>query len=229
MRINRYLAGCGLGSRRACEQLVREGRVRVNGTPCTDLSTVIGESDLVTVRGRRVHPQRTVWIAINKPKGLVTTSRDEHGRKTVFSLLPPGYPQLHHVGRLDKDSEGLLLLTNDGELAAKLTHPRNHVEKEYLVGLDRDFDNAHASVFLRGVRIEGGVGKFKRVTSMGGKRVRVVLDQGMKRQIRLMFAVFGYRVTKLKRIRIGNLKLGTLPSGRFRELGAPEARRIAGH
>src|SRR6516165_4635970 len=142
MRLDRYFTLAGIGSRRRAEAFICDGRVRVNGKVCTDLSTQVARSDHVKVEGRPVRARELVYILLNKPRDFLTTRRDERSRKTIYELLPGKLPKLAHVGRLDKESEGLLLLTNDGELALRMTHPRFKLEKEYLVTLDRELEMA---------------------------------------------------------------------------------------
>ena len=151
MRLNRYLAAAGLGSRRACETIIIAGRVSINGRPCRELATTVSPGDSVKVDGRSVSVQENYYLLINKPVGYVSSASDELGRQTVFDLLPPGLPRLFHVGRLDRDSEGLLLLTNDGALAQKLTHPRHEVEKDYEVALNKEFNPADIARLIRAV------------------------------------------------------------------------------
>ena len=218
MRLNRFLAAAGLGSRRSCEDLIASGSVVINGSRVEKLATVVGGDDDVRVHGRIIRASRPVYVLFHKPRGFVVTKSDERGRRTVFDLLPPEFSTLFHVGRLDKESEGLLLLTNDGDLAQKLTHPSHEIEKEYEVTLDKSFDPAHSAKMIRGIFIEGGRGRFERVQILGPGRVRVVLRQGIKRQIRLMFYNLGYEVERLKRTRIGAIRDEKMPAGSFRHL-----------
>ncbi len=222
MRLNRHLATAGFGSRRACEELIREGRVTLNGRVCVELATVVAPGDQVSVGGRRAHVQQSLTLLAYKPRGLVCTASDEAGRPTVLSLLPRGLPRLFPVGRLDRESEGLLLLTNDGELALRLTHPRYKVEKEYEVRLDKPFDIAHAARLLKGFHIPGGRAKIESVTLLRPDRVRLVLRQGIKRQIRLMLYELGYEVKTLCRVRIGPLTDPRIRPGQWRELTGAE-------
>ena len=144
MRLNRFLAAAGIGSRRQCDELIAAGRVTINGQVCLNFSAQPSERDHVKVAGKLVHLERAMTIALHKPAGFVSTRSDPHTRDTIFDLLPPKFPRLFNIGRLDAQSEGLLLLTNDGDLAQQLTHPRFKIEKEYEVALDRPWDRALA-------------------------------------------------------------------------------------
>ncbi len=228
VRLNKYLASCGIGSRRACDELIATGRVDVNGAPCVKLATRVTETDSVRVDGKRVFPKEEVVVIFHKPRGYVCTRNDELGRETIYSLLPISLHALHHVGRLDTDSEGMLILTNDGDLSQQLMHPSKSVEKEYLVTSNQAFENAHLDQFLAGVFTEEGKLKAKRIERISARRLKVVLDHGAKRQIRVMFEALGYQVTKLLRVRIGNLWLGDLETGRWAVLNAKEVRMLLG-
>jgi 23S rRNA pseudouridine2605 synthase len=232
MRLNRFLASAGLGSRRACEEIIAAGRVSINGHTCETLATTVNPGDGVKVDGRPVQAQRLVYLMLNKPAGFLSTRTDPGQRDTVFDLLPPELPRLFHVGRLDQDSEGLLILTNDGDLSLRLTHPRYKVDKEYEVTLDRNFDMELAPHLLEGVFIpvEGeGFAPGQRIRAraagiyrLGAQKLKVVLRQGLKRQVRLMFAELGYEVRKLLRTRQGSLMLGRVRSGEWRYLTPQE-------
>jgi 23S rRNA pseudouridine2605 synthase len=228
MRLNRFLASAGLGSRRGCEELILAGRVTVNGETCLNLATQIQPTDAVKVNGRLVHAERMLYVLFHKPRGVVCTADDEQGRRTIFDMLPREWPRLFHVGRLDRDSEGLLILTNDGDLALRLTHPRYKIEKEYLVALDQPFDfEKHAEKMRRGFVIVGGRAQLEQITSDGRKVVRVVLRQGIKRQIRLMFYKLGYEVVRLMRTRIGPLREDRLAPGAWRFLTPREVAQLS--
>ncbi len=222
MRLNRFLAAAGLGSRRSVEEIIQAGRVRINGRAVTDLATQVGAEDSVKVGNRVVRAQQTIHAALHKPPGFICSAEDERGRRTIFELLPEKWPRVFHVGRLDRESEGLLLITNDGDIALRLTHPRYHVEKEYEVGLDKPFDPTHREKLLRGFHIEGGRAKVEQVTEVNPRLLTLVLRQGIKRQIRLMLYELGYEVVHLRRVRIGPVKLAHLRPGEWRLLTPKE-------
>ena len=161
-------------------------------------------------------------MALHKPAGFVSTRSDPHARDTIFDLLPPKFPRLFNIGRLDAQSEGLLLLTNDGNLAQQVTHPRFKIEKEYEVTLDRQWESVHAQKLLRGIFLDGQRAQMAQIHSIGPTRLRVVLRQGINQQIRRMFYAVGYEVKRLVRVRIGNLRLGDLSRGQWRLLSKSE-------
>lgn len=228
MRLNRYLAAAGVGSRRHCDELIAAGRVTINGRVVTDFSTQPAEGDHVKVGSKMVRAQHQLHIVLNKPAGFVSTRSDPNARDTIFDLLPAHLPRLFNVGRLDTQSEGLIILTNDGDLAQRLTHPRYKVEKEYEVTLDKPWDPQLAQKLLRGVMLDGKRARLERVFSPKPLLVRVVLKQGINRQIRRMFYEIGYDVVRLVRMRIGNLRLENLPRGHWRPLTAAELKSLEG-
>ncbi|MBJ7326645.1 MAG: rRNA pseudouridine synthase [Chthoniobacterales bacterium] len=222
MRLNRYLALCGLGSRRACEEIILRGGVRVNGRAVRELATVVQAGDTVFARGREVRPAAARYLVLHKPSGCLSSRQSQGGKPTVYDFLPREAASLPHVGRLDAESEGLLLLSNDGALAQAITHPSRHVEKEYEVIVDRPFDVKLVPKLLKGIYLEEGRAKAVHVQIEGANKLRVVLTQGINRQIRRMFAALDYKVKRLTRTRLGPLKLGRLPRGAWRELTARE-------
>ena len=226
LRLNKFLALCGVGSRRKCDELIQAGRVEINGSPCVNLGTRVSDSDHVRLDGKRVAPKESVVIALHKPRGFVCTRGDEHGRDTIYALLPGRLRTLHHVGRLDLDSEGLLILTNDGDLSQRLMHPSKSVEKEYLVTADQAFQTEHLEQFLAGIYSPEGKLKAKCIERLSPRRVRIVLDHGAKRQIRVMFEALGYKVVKLLRVRIGGLWLGDLAPGEWARLNPAEIAQL---
>ncbi len=218
IRINRYLAQCGFGSRRAVEQLVADGRVSINGQRCTDLAARISPGDVVEVGKRRAVPEPLRYLAFHKPRGVICSRSDERARRTIYDVLPAEFSKLDYIGRLDKDSEGLLLLSNDGDFAERLAHPRHEVEKEYVVTLDRAPESSAYDKLLRGTMIDGVRAKAVRAFARGGAQAGVVLTQGVKRQVRVMFSRLGYEVKSLKRVRIGPVTIARMAPGAVRPL-----------
>jgi 23S rRNA pseudouridine2605 synthase len=226
VRLNRFLSQCGLGSRRGSEQIILEGRVAINGKEIKDLSTLVADGDQVTVDGRPARPETGVVIALNKPRGYICSRSDEKDRMTIYALLPKPFQTLHHVGRLDKDSEGLLLLTNRGDLSHHLIHPSHGAEKEYEVIVDKPMDAAVMAKLVKGMLTEEGYAKAERTWMISEYRCHVVLKQGMKRQIRLMFYQLGFEVERLTRTRIGWLELKGLQKGGWKQLTTTEVERF---
>src|SRR6266571_3123147 len=224
MRLNRFLASAGVGSRRHCDELIATGRVAINGKVCTNFSAQPGPHDHVKVDGKLVHAAPVLTIMLHKPAGFVSTRKDQHARDTIFDLLPPKLSRLFNIGRLDAQSEGLLLLTNDGKLAQRLTHPRYKIDKEYEVTLDRAWDSALTPKLLDGISLDGQRAQISRLHFLTPTRLRVVLRQGINRQIRRMFDVVGFKVKRL--IRIGNLRLGDLSRGYWRKLNPREIKSL---
>lgn len=222
MRLNRFLASAGLGSRRGVEELITSGQVRLNGHVVTDLATKVGPDDAVKVGSRLIRSEQKITVLLNKPRGYLCTASDERDRKTIFELLPPNWSRVYHVGRLDKDSEGLLLVTNDGDLSLALTHPRYKIEKEYEVLLDKPFNPKDREKVLRGFHIMGGRAKAERLDILAPTHLRLTLTQGIKRQIRLMLYELGYEVERLARVRLGPLKIGEMRPGEWRLLTGKE-------
>ncbi|MBB5350069.1 23S rRNA pseudouridine2605 synthase [Haloferula luteola] len=224
IRLNKFLASCGVGSRRACDAQVQQGHVEINGKVCLNPAERVTLTDFVKVDGKRVQPKRTTTIAFNKPRGLVCSKDDELGRSTIFEALPVQLSHLNHVGRLDRDSEGLLILTNDGQLAQTLLHPSKDVEKEYLVTANQHLADEHLDQFLRGIFVEEGKVKLraKEIERLSPRRLRIVLTTGYKRQIRVMLEAMGYTVQRLVRVRIGSFHLNDMPPGAWVPLEAEE-------
>lgn len=218
MRLNRFLAAAGVGSRRYCDSLITAGRVTINGKVCTNFSAQPATRDHVKVNGKLVHVDPLVTIILHKPAGFVSTRKDVHARDTIFDLLPRKFSRLFSIGRLDAQTEGLILLTNDGKLAQRFTHPRYKIDKEYEATLDRAWDPALAPKLSKGIFLDGKRARIERLHSITPTRLRVVLRQGINRQIRRMFHEIGYGLKRLVRVRTGNLRLGDLPRGHWRPL-----------
>ena len=227
MRLNKFLASAGIASRRKCDQLIQEGLVSVNGKVVSELGTVINEKkDKVFYEGRQISlPSSFVYIKLNKPKGYACTAKDEKGRKTIYDLLPQG-ERLFSIGRLDYDTEGLIILTNDGDFANKVAHPRYSVDKEYHVTIEGQIKESELAVLRKGVVIDGERMPSAKVEflSSDGKTTKLsgVIDEGMNRQVRRMFEAIGKTIKLLKRVRIGNVKLGGVKRGDFRDLTTQE-------
>jgi pseudouridine synthase len=236
-RLQKVMAQAGVASRRACEELIRQGRVQVNGQVVTQLGTKVDPNrDQISVDGEPISgPVEKVYLILNKPPGYISTTDDPWGRPTVLDLIPH-QGRLYPVGRLDAESEGLLLLTNDGELTHRLTHPRYEHEKEYLALMKGHPKDAVLSQLRRGVDLEEGrtaPAKMSRVSRKEGREtppgttwLRIVVHEGRKRQIRRICAAVGHPVQRLIRVRMGPIELGDLSVGRHRPLSAKEIRRL---
>ncbi len=227
MRINKFLATSGVASRRAADQLIIEGVVKINGKICNPGDDVDISSDTVTVHGRQVNVVKKYdYYIMNKPKGYVCTVKDDKGRKTVMDLLPSNIKRLFPVGRLDYDTEGLLILTNDGDLTFRLTHPKNEVPKTYLVKTEKPVTDEDLSKLRSGVYIDGVKTKKCNVrmieTSKSGSKLHITITEGRNRQVRKMFEAVNNNVDFLKRIKIGDLTLTGLNRGEVRQLSMRE-------
>jgi 23S rRNA pseudouridine2605 synthase len=231
MRIARALAMAGINSRRKCEAHISAGQVTVNGEIVRDLGRQVDpDNDDIMFRGKQIKFESYVYYVLNKPAGYVTTASDPFAKKTVFDLLParlvpktnkpmPSRTRVFPVGRLDKDSTGLILLTNDGELANRLTHPRYEVGKWYEVKLDRAIDPRDRTKLLKGVRLEDGVAKAERIRPLTKRNMQLLLREGKNREVRRIFEALGYEVLSLCRVAFGPILLGRMPSGTGRFLG----------
>lgn len=229
-RLQKVLARVGLGSRRECEDLIREGRVRVNGDVASLGDRVDAARDRVEVNGVRVPLAAGLrYFAFNKPAGVVTTARDPQGRTDIRAYLPEG-PRVFPVGRLDRDTEGLLILTNDGELANRLMHPRYGVDKEYLAEVEGAPTDRQIAALTAGVELEDGLARARSARRVGRARgraaLRIVMVEGRKREVRRMLAAVGLEVRRLVRVRVGPLRLGRLEPGRTRPLEPDEVRAL---
>ena len=226
MRLNKYLAACGVASRRDCDELIKQGRVKVNGAVAS-LGMEADEGDEVTVDGNKVVLKKNEYYILNKPKGYLSTVSDDKGRRTVLDLLPSNVGRIYPVGRLDYDSEGLLILTTDVELAQRLTHPSNEVPKTYLVKIEGTATEATLNPIRSGVEIDGGyVTKKCKAhiveTNKDYTKIHITITEGKNREIRKMFAAIGREVTLLKRIKVGELTLRGLDRGAYRKLTKQE-------
>ena len=224
MRLNAFLARAGVSSRRGADELIKAGRVTVNGEP-GQLNTFVESRDVVRVDGEPVAKQQLAYVLLNKPAGVVTTARDPQGRPTVVGLVAHE-SRIVPVGRLDADTTGALLLTNDGELAHRLAHPRYEVEKVYEVDCATRPTDAALEGLRRGVELADGPTRPARVRRLGGNRVELAIHEGRNRQVKRMLEAVGHPVTRLHRSRYGPLTLRGLEPGAWRELEAPEVEEL---
>jgi 23S rRNA pseudouridine2605 synthase len=222
IRISRFLADCGAGSRRKCGDMVKEGRVSVNNAIIRDLSFSVGKNDIVRLDGKKADPDEKLVLALNKPPGYLSTARDDFERKTVMSLAGSTGKRLYPAGRLDLDSRGLIILSNDGDLVYRITHPRFNISKTYEAVLDRRLDDDGFRRINLGVVIDNKVFKPDRMNknrkTEDGFPLTIRIHEGRKRIIRRAFQKIGYNVVDLKRTMIGNYRLGSLPEGQYRVL-----------
>ncbi len=221
------LTEAGIGSRRRMADAILEGRVEINGEKAGNLKHPVNvEKDRILINGQPmdIKPKKIIYLMLNKPEGIVSTTSDEKGHPTVLDILPSKYRhvRLHPVGRLDKDSTGLLLLTNDGELTYQLTHPRFEHEKEYLVHIDGSLKTYEKQRLERGLRLEDGMTHPAKVKEVARGSYSITIHEGRKRQVRRMFEHLKRHVITLKRVRIGDLHLGNLKEGQARQLSAQE-------
>ncbi|MEW6088151.1 MAG: pseudouridine synthase [bacterium] len=233
IRLQKYLAGCGVASRRHAEELMRSGQISVNGEKALAPGVKIDpEKDKVFFKNKLVTPLKKdkIYLLLNKPKGYITTARDIHAEKTVFDLLKGIKEKLFPVGRLDKDTSGLLLFTNDGELCYRLTHPKFEVEKTYYVEIRGEIANCDIACLEQGIVIEGiktSPAKIEIITrNKNISEIKLTIREGRKRQIRKMINKIGYNLSELKRIKFGPVTLGNLKEGNFRYLDKNEIEKL---
>ncbi len=227
MRLNKFLSNAGVASRRKCDELILEKKIQVNGKVVSELGTTINEKkDKITFEGREIKlPTSFVYIKLNKPKGYACTASDEKGRKTIYELVKCD-ERLFSVGRLDYDTEGLIILTNDGDFANKIMHPKFEIEKEYQVTIEGEIKESELAVMRKGVVVDGEKMPPARVKFLdaknGATRLSVVIHEGQNRQVRRMFEAIGKTIKLLKRVRIGEVKLGGLSRGDYKDLSIDE-------
>jgi 23S rRNA pseudouridine2605 synthase len=232
-RLQKFLADAGVASRRASEQFILDGRVSVNGQPVRQLGTRVEPGhDQVTVDDRPVRARRKLWVALHKPAGWVCSRQDERGRPTIYDLLPREWQNLYSAGRLDFNTEGLIFLTNDGQFALRLTHPRYGVRKKYVATIEGRVDEAMLAGFRRGVFHDGDKLKAQAARLISASRtksmVELELTEGKNREVRRLFESLGLTVKRLQRTQIGKIKLGELKPGRWRTLTETEIGTLLG-
>lgn len=230
IRLNKYIASSGLCSRRKADELIERGVVIVNGKTITELGYLVQQKDKVFVNKKLIHPVKHEYYRFYKPAGYITTCDDERGRKTIYDLLPENLAGLKPVGRLDKDSTGLLILTNDGELINALTHPSVKVPKVYMVTVNAQVKRSELEQMANGIEIEPNKIAYAdiQVLEIDNKHteMQITLYQGMNRQIRKMFEYFGYEVKVLKRIRHATLNLNGLKRGEFKPIKPAQIKEL---
>lgn len=223
IRLNKYLANCQVGSRRTCDKYIFEGKVKVNGIVETGLGKVINEkNDIVEYEGNIISmPSEYAYYKMNKPKGYICSAKDEHGRKCVYDILKVDQ-RVYSIGRLDYDTEGLLLFTNDGDLANKIAHPRNEIKKIYIAKIEGNIKESELAVLRSGVVIDGEKlppAKVEFVSSVSGStKIRITITQGIHHQIKKMISAIGKNLILLKRVQVGDVKLGGLARGEVKKL-----------
>lgn len=235
VRINKYLAMCNIGSRRKVEEFILAGEIKINGQVCTDLGKQIDiENDFVQYKNKRVHfVQEMTLILMNKPKNYIVSKQDEFDRKTIYDLLPDFAKNLNPVGRLDFASEGLLILTNDGDLANKILHPKYKLPKTYLVVVNAVLSEAELNRLRNGIELDGKetlpAKVFVKKNGENETELKMTITEGRNRQIRRMIEALGHDVKKLKRIQIGQIHLDKLPTGTWRHLSPDEVLYLVQH
>ncbi|EKD48853.1 MAG: hypothetical protein ACD_64C00103G0005 [uncultured bacterium] len=226
MQLNKFLAHSGVSSRRNAVELIKQGLVKVNGEVVKEPGRVLLETDTVTVQGKKVEVERKLYIILNKPRGYITTTSDEQGRDTVMDLIGSSYKErLYPVGRLDRNTTGILLLTNDGELAQRLAHPKHQIQKVYHVTVNKPFTEVDRKRILTGVRLSDGKVTVDRIShALGPKKnqLRITIHSGKYRVVRRLFEAVGYEVKKLDRVQYANMNKRGLPAGVWRKLQQKE-------
>jgi 23S rRNA pseudouridine2605 synthase len=233
VRLQKYLAEAGVASRRGGEQFILEGRVAVNGQIIRQLGAKVDPlHDRVAVDGQPVRARRKLYLALHKPRGCVCSRKDEHSRPSIYELLPREWDNVHSVGRLDYDTEGLIFLTNDGQFALRLTHPRYEVRKKYVVNVEGRVANEMLDRFTRGVFHGGEKLRAERARLISASQSRSVVEldltEGKNREVRRLFESQGLTVKRLQRVQIGRIRLGELKPGKWRTLTEPEIKSLLG-
>ena len=226
MQLNKFLAHSGVSSRRNAVELIKQGLVKVNGEVVKEPGRVLLETDTVTVQGKKIEVERKLYIILNKPRGYITTTSDEQGRDTVMDLIGSSYKErLYPVGRLDRNTTGILLLTNDGELAQRLAHPKHQIQKVYHVTVNKPFTEVDRKRILTGVRLSDVKVTVDRIShALGPKKnqLRITIHSGKYRVVRRLFEAVGYEVKKLDRVQYANMNKRGLPAGVWRKLQQKE-------
>lgn len=224
MRLNKYLAQCGLGSRRKCDEIISKGKIKINGQIVKDFSFSVTNEDYVQYNNKLIDAETLVTYMLFKPKGYICTKNDKYNRKVIYDLLPSG--NLFSVGRLDYDTTGLILLTNDGDLCYKLSHPKFKIKKKYIVSTDQKLTNSQVKQISKGLRIDNKIKYTATINFLSSEKNKffwdVILTEGKNREIKKIFNFFGIKVLSLHRYKFGNLMLGALKEGKYRKIKKSE-------
>ncbi len=224
MRLNKYLAQCGLGSRRKCDEIISKGKIKINGQIVKDFSFSVTNEDYVQYNNKLIDAETLVTYMLFKPKGYICTKNDKYNRKVIYDLLPSG--NLFSVGRLDYDTTGLILLTNDGDLCYKLSHPKFKIKKKYIVSTDQKLTNSQVKQISKGLRIDNKLKYTATINFLSSEKNKffwdVILTEGKNREIKKIFNFFGIKVLSLHRYKFGNLMLGALKEGKYRKIKKSE-------
>ena len=225
-RLNKYIASCGICLRRKADELISKGKVTINDKVVKNMGRQVNIEDIVKIDGKIItKEEKKVYIMLNKPKGYVTTSHDQFNRKSVVDLIDEDV-RVYPIGRLDMYTEGLLLLTNDGEFSNKIMHPHNKIEKTYIVTTNTKISQEQIESLKRGVDIGGYITKPAKVKITKNNTLEIIISEGKNRQVRKMCEVVGINLLNLRRIKIGNIKLGNLQSGKYRYLTKEEKENV---
>lgn len=223
-RLQVYLSHSGVASRRECEKVIASGRVAVNGVVINEVGKKVGAGDVVTLDGKVVKKERVFrYVLLNKPAGYLCAVKDDRGRQCAVDLVQGDFKErLYNVGRLDMESEGLLIFTNDGDFAKRVSHPSSNIEKEYIVDTYKILPRTLCEDFIKGVRTEDGFYRCKNAKELDKRKIDVILIEGKNREIRHVFKHYGVAIKRLTRVRIGNIAIGDLPLGSYRHLTKKE-------
>lgn len=230
-RLQKVMAHAGIASRRKSEEIIAAGRVKVNGEIVTEMGTKVNpQKDIIEVDGKKISKEKKVYYKLYKPTGFVTTVDDPQGRDTVLNLVDDTDQRIYPVGRLDMDSSGLLILTNDGDLTYKITHPSHELEKEYEVVVNGKLDSNQINKFRQGISLEEGKTSPARIYKINedskNTTYKVIIHEGMNRQVRRMFKMLGFNVVSLKRVRIGNITLGSLRPAEYKQISKTDLKDL---
>lgn len=234
MRLNQYIANSGVASRRKADEIIKNNKVTINSKRINKPYYQVKNSDTVKINKQTIKPEKKVYLLVNKPQGVTATCSDRFAKTTILELIPKkildaSSIRIYPIGRLDKDSTGLLILTNDGDFCYKLTHPKFEIEKEYILQLSRQLKKEDYQKSKNGIIDKNQILKVKKITPIRKKdSIKVIVTEGKKRHIRRLFGNLGYRILSLKRVRIGQLRLNDLEEGRFKIISATEIKKYLG-